>query len=666
MRSIIIRQFRFLSRYLEPEFARDPNLVNSRSREKLQRLSHSQFNELLTDVSDELHRRINNDPNIPHLPSVDTFHPKRNHARQKMSTLAPLRLRDLCIDVFFELQTRYPAVVAESPSNVSSSSLPNSSGAPRTPTNATASNASTASLGKASSPQYMPATTAINTNQPPRLPTPSSSSPSVSNMPHRLPKAPHGREDVSIESSYMTSPTASPSQQQAIPVRSESPTKFLSRIELLESNLAKANSLLDANKAEMEAMTRQHTADQAKHKNELFQLEDKLHEAVHEKTTLSSQLEAAQKKIEELTKEVEKVNAAAEERQTKRGNMELEEHLSQMRMLIQAESKHLNELDEMQSQLERVKRESFQWKEKYYQVKLQNESASKVDATACLFQNPPVSPETLDKCTSDDGVFNRKDFVRYLFEMNEFIAATRSENSSQLLTKMKSLAIVLDTLATQAREKSFADSSELMKHMDEVYIHADTLMLQVRNFAINKGLTPLLHIDATAYTLSSVLINIVKQHQLHPDEMTRSSRGDGTRAVNQVETLSHVKEIVSKETDNLVAGVQALVDSVHEHRSQADVYEGVRNIAAIVRDVLFDITPLVNQVSAFVDASTVHDTLKALRDNRLRLLDAQDFDKEQSNTQLPDIAIATVAAYKQLLRLIDDAEFQAQFGKPSS
>jgi Spa2 homology domain (SHD) of GIT len=45
---------------------------------------------------------------VLHLPNRDEFHPKRNQARQKLSTLAKPRFKDLASDVFFELGRRYP------------------------------------------------------------------------------------------------------------------------------------------------------------------------------------------------------------------------------------------------------------------------------------------------------------------------------------------------------------------------------------------------------------------------------------------------------------------------------------------------------------------------------------------------------------------------------
>ncbi|CAO1631607.1 unnamed protein product [Parajaminaea phylloscopi] len=97
--------------FLRSHLAKDQTGPRSNAREKLTRLSKQQFTELSTDVYDELIRRVQNskDPSsMPHLAVRDEFHPKRNQARQKLSTLPKTRFKDLSSDVFFELERRYP------------------------------------------------------------------------------------------------------------------------------------------------------------------------------------------------------------------------------------------------------------------------------------------------------------------------------------------------------------------------------------------------------------------------------------------------------------------------------------------------------------------------------------------------------------------------------
>lgn len=105
---------RFLGQSLRDEKG---NLKPNRARDKLLRLSGIQFQELSTDVFDELLRRQSaSGPHItgpgqvpPYLLPKDNFHPKRNQARQKLATLPLPRFRDLATDVFYELERRFPS-----------------------------------------------------------------------------------------------------------------------------------------------------------------------------------------------------------------------------------------------------------------------------------------------------------------------------------------------------------------------------------------------------------------------------------------------------------------------------------------------------------------------------------------------------------------------------
>ena len=103
-----------LKKLLAQDLLNDRNPKQKRARDKLLRLSKVQFQELSTDVYDELQRRqLANDrrdsgSTPPYLLPKESFHPKRNQARMKLSTLPVPRFRDLAKDVFYELERRYP------------------------------------------------------------------------------------------------------------------------------------------------------------------------------------------------------------------------------------------------------------------------------------------------------------------------------------------------------------------------------------------------------------------------------------------------------------------------------------------------------------------------------------------------------------------------------
>ncbi|KAL5428806.1 hypothetical protein PMIN07_011316 [Paraphaeosphaeria minitans] len=111
--------YRVLKAYLGPYLNDEKgNPRPSRAKDKLTRLSTVQFQELSTDVYDESIRREQDrkrgGPGAPgnetpkHLLPKNNFHPKRNQARQKLSTLPLERFRQLATDVFYELGRRTP------------------------------------------------------------------------------------------------------------------------------------------------------------------------------------------------------------------------------------------------------------------------------------------------------------------------------------------------------------------------------------------------------------------------------------------------------------------------------------------------------------------------------------------------------------------------------
>lgn len=108
------RHYTSLKAYLQASLQDEKgNIKPNRARDKLLRLSVTQFMELSTDVYDELIRReddrLQRVENVPRfLLPKQNFHPKRNQARQKLSTLPIERFRQLATDVFYELERRIP------------------------------------------------------------------------------------------------------------------------------------------------------------------------------------------------------------------------------------------------------------------------------------------------------------------------------------------------------------------------------------------------------------------------------------------------------------------------------------------------------------------------------------------------------------------------------
>ena len=117
MEESLAQHYSILKRYLAQSLRDEKgNPKPNKARDKLLRLSAVQFQELSTDVYDELLRRQSAGRPQPGGPSQvptfllpkENFHPKRNQARQKLATLPAARFRDLATDVFYELERRFP------------------------------------------------------------------------------------------------------------------------------------------------------------------------------------------------------------------------------------------------------------------------------------------------------------------------------------------------------------------------------------------------------------------------------------------------------------------------------------------------------------------------------------------------------------------------------
>lgn len=117
MEEVLGQHYSVLKRFLQGPYRDDRSSKSNKARDKLLRLSPTQFHELSTDVYDELLRRQQAMPSPgrpprsdipPYLPPREDFHEKRNQARQKLASLQHARFRDLATDVFCELERRFP------------------------------------------------------------------------------------------------------------------------------------------------------------------------------------------------------------------------------------------------------------------------------------------------------------------------------------------------------------------------------------------------------------------------------------------------------------------------------------------------------------------------------------------------------------------------------
>lgn len=126
---VLQEHYDMLKTYLALPTHSHTKLRNIRAHDKILRLSLAQIIELSTDVHDELVRREDDRTHrvqdvLAFLPMKQNFHPKRNQARQKLSTLPTERFKELAADIFSELRRRFPHFASndvESPITLSKS-----------------------------------------------------------------------------------------------------------------------------------------------------------------------------------------------------------------------------------------------------------------------------------------------------------------------------------------------------------------------------------------------------------------------------------------------------------------------------------------------------------------------------------------------------------------
>ncbi|EPY53395.1 GTPase activating protein [Schizosaccharomyces cryophilus OY26] len=630
MQNIIIRQYRFLAKYLEPEFFKEPTLrnANARPREKLQRLSHVQFSELLTDVADELQRRINNDPKVPFLPPVESYHPKRNHARQKLASLAPSRLRDLCMDVYFEVQARYNNALKEVDTTPTMAQPNRTISHPQLSSQRSTQAAHGSKIEGPSSSSLHPldrrTTSSPNVVYPKKASreTPSPSSHALPMVPDATPKSPH---------------------RAPVPQTEDSPSKYLAKIEMLENSLAKSNSLLDISKSELEALKTKLNSEAVHHKGQLFNMEEKLHEMSLHVTTLNEKLKEAQN-----------------QRSSSPGGLdsEVERSLKMMQGLILSETAKVHHINELEKSFEAQKGETERWK----RIAI-NAKASKIDDDVRLFTMNTVPMKTVRELISPKGIVDEQLYVRYFVEMNVFVSSLRKDNPSQWMLTAKDLALTLEAIVSSLREAALSDElPDLRSSIDDLCTFTNNLMQQVRVTSSN-GALPIGHIDASACSISVALLEIVKKYGLLDSGKSIASYArTSLHPVDDLKALSAAKVILADKTRRYNEVNQQVLNAISDGRATYEVQQLIHISTSIIRDTLFDVSAPLEMMRDRNAFGIIHVSLQELRKSCMLLCEYERHEQPSDSTipPLTDLAFTTVKCFKNILRSIEDAEFTVQ------
>ncbi|KAI1314185.1 hypothetical protein F5Y03DRAFT_380987 [Xylaria venustula] len=543
--------------------------------DKLLRLSSVQFLELSTDVFDELMRRQMKrpppgaPPNAgppPFLQPEPNFHPKRNQARQKLSTLGSPRFRDLATDVFCELERRIPAFVA---SVTPRRSTPG--GPPGAPPSRTGTPVNGAGLprGPNGAMRRPSDASSIRSAGPPRIPNdfpvpPSPGLPPNGNFDRPLPKQFQSNTIVPNKSTMVEEdddgvgsndddtdapgPRGRNSRTEVLSPASEVDKKLIddyqNQVQELRGQIAAMETEMKKRDEEMAVLRdgeRSRTAASNVEKkgwDELrTSLESRLADAEDLNTSMRDELEhlrdehaaesrALREEIEEArqssrgvddsetARENEELRMALQEQQqvTDEARREARQFLEEMRALSQQHMPSWDKQVELERAVEQLEKEVHDWKNRYARTKTQLRSmrASSIGLTIETDAGRYIREKGFAEA---NGMVKDVHVTKFQISIDELLRSARTDEPEKVIDRMK-LVIVNIRRITKDMEDSQPEEEELVRQQQKlknrVSATANNLITASKNFASAAGISPVSLLDAAASHLVAALVELLR------------------------------------------------------------------------------------------------------------------------------------------------------------
>ncbi|KAI1334635.1 hypothetical protein F5Y15DRAFT_409579 [Xylariaceae sp. FL0016] len=549
----------------------------NKARDKLLRLSSVQFLELSTDVFDELIRRQmrkpppNAPPNSgppPYLMPEQNFHPKRNQARQKLSTLGSPRFRDLATDVFCELERRIPRFIANDVprmsgmSGMGTPSMPpsrtgtpvNGMGMPRGPPGRPMRRPSdTSSIRSAGPPRvnsdYPPPPSPLMTNgfdrpQPKQFQS-NTIVPNKSTMVEEDDDASgsndendtYGLNSRDAKRSTGTSGRGSETDKKLIEDYQNQVRELRDKMDSMEDQMKKKDdelgALLDGERSRASASNLEKKEwddlrtdlesklSQAQNLNNSMQDElDRMRDDHQLETRdLREAIENAQKSSSgpgdgEAVRENEELRMALQEQQqiTEDVRREAREFLQQMKALSEEHTPAWERQAELEKTVSSLEQEVQYWQKRYASTKtqLRNMRASSMGLTI----EKDAAKYVRDKgFLEDNGVVKDVHVTKFQIAIDELLRCARSEEPDKVIDRMKSVVVSVrritkDIDESQPQDEQFAHQQQKLK--SRVSATANNLITASKNFVSAAGISPVSLLDAAASHLVAALVELLR------------------------------------------------------------------------------------------------------------------------------------------------------------
>ncbi|PNY28144.1 Protein SPA2 [Tolypocladium capitatum] len=546
----------------------------NKARDKLLRLSSVQFYELSTDVYDELMRRqatVRVPPNSPNGPPAfllpeKSFHPKRNQARQRLSSLGPPRFRDLAADVFHELERRFPRFVGGDIARVGSAV--SMRGSPMGRPGASANGNMFPPRGQsrmrrpsdASSIRGLPPADAYGIPPSPSLPNGDYGRPMPKHLNQNNTIVPNkstmleeddengadedgadvfglervankggskrGGENGATSEVGHSSPlsdehhglTSSQADKKLIEDYQTQVRELREKLDGMEDAMKKkedemSNLLgLDDKLAEAQNLNKSMKQELDRMRDdrdqEIRQLRDELSDAQQNSRGASSG-----NRDTELQRENDELRESLRQQQqvTEEVRREAQEFLQEMRMLSQQSGSTYEKHAEMEKTIEQLEREVRDWRNRYARAKtqLRNMRASSLG----LSTEQDAARYVRDKgFMEENGLVKDVHVTKFQIAIDELLQTARKETPDKVIDAMKQVVVSVRRI-TRDVDESRPHDDELVQQQGKlkakVSSSANGLITASKNFAAGAGLSPVSLVDAAASHLTAAIVDLL-------------------------------------------------------------------------------------------------------------------------------------------------------------
>ncbi|KAL6876673.1 hypothetical protein J3F83DRAFT_414004 [Trichoderma novae-zelandiae] len=566
--------------------SRDPNLNKppNKARDKLLRLSPVQFFELSTDVYDELMRRqaaARIPPNAPNVPPAfllpeKTFHPKRNQARQRLSSLGPPRFRDLAADVFHELERRFPQFVGgDIPRVGSSMSNPggpmNRTGTPvngndyppRGQSRVRRPSGASSIRGPPPIDTYgvPPSPSLPNGNYArpmPRLPTQNNTI--VPNKSTMIEEDDDGADDYGVGESSDHGQGPSEAEKKAIEDYEAQVKELSSKLESMQVEIKKKEEEMNSLRDQQQSGTSAKDEEKQEWAEARSDLEGKLTEAEKLSNSLKQELERVREEHENETRQlreqvrqsVSMMSSASVNEDLQRENDELRhslqqqqqvteearaearEFLREMRQLSQQSGSTYEKQAELEKTIEQLEREVREWRNRYAKTKTQIRSLRGSSAGFSVDGDATKLPSD-NTLLDENGRVRDVHVTQYQMAIDELLQKVRDDNPENVIDAMKAVVVsvrrITRDLDESAPRGSEASQQQQGKLRARISATANSLITVSRSFAASAGITPISLVDAAASHLTVAIIEMLRAVKIRPtptEELEDDEDGNAT------------------------------------------------------------------------------------------------------------------------------------------